>query len=154
MSGGVKEATACGNASIWWASWWTPRKLLHLSSKLQAQHHPPRRGGRNHIRFLTLQPQHTKAHVCQRGAKNPTLKSEEREKSDALIRSLSQPCCLSHPAAPTGVLTVYKRWEAGREPKRGKTDRLRDIGCVLHLVTCSPAHPEASPKLLVKQINK
>lgn len=151
----MKEVAACGDASVWWASWWTPLKLHVLAAGPTSS---SQKRWRNHFLFffffVILHLQHTKAPVCQREAKNPNLMLEEREKSAALIRSLSQPCRRSHPAAPTGVLPVCKRWEAGREPKRGENWQTPRYWMYSPPCYSSPAHPEASPKLLEKQINK
>lgn len=128
----VKEASACDFHLVGFLV-----KLLHVPSKMHFSCRHiiilPEEMKKSFCVLFILHLPHTKAPVCQWEAKNLTLLSKKREKSDALIRSLSQPCRLPHPATPTGVLTVCKRWEAGREPKGGKLTG-SDIGCILHLV--------------------
>lgn len=111
-----------------------PRCILAIGTASSSQ-----KRWRNHFVVFILHLQNTKAPVCQREEKNPTLMSEEREKSDALIHSLSQPCRLSHPAVPTGVLTVCKRWEVGREPEGNiQQTQISDVFSTLLQFYCTP----------------
>lgn len=140
------EATACGDASGWWADDAAsadtppPRCVSAAGATSSSQTR-----WRNHFVFCSSAsvPHETKLPFCQREERTPPLMSGKGRKAAA--------CRGGVDAWPVAATRVCKRWERTKEGQIWQTRRNH-----MYSPPCysPPEHPEAPPKLLVKQINK